>query len=89
MKRAGVGLIFAEKECLPNKFIFLILEVGFMLIVRRIILATIVLALSVYAMVTDNYELSLYMLFFLELMMPYLRMNNNFSCIIHCNINKR
>ena len=85
MKQAGVGLIFAEKECLPNR----LLEVGFMLIVRRIILATIVLALSVYARVTDNYELSLYMLFFLELMMPYLRMNNNFSCIIHCNINKR
>jgi Protein of unknown function (DUF3953) len=33
--------------------------------VIRIVLAIIVLGLSVYAMVTDNYELSPYMLFFL------------------------
>ena len=45
------------------------LEVEKLLIVMRIILAIIVLVLSVYAMVTDNHELSPYMLFFLGLMM--------------------
>ncbi len=45
------------------------LEVEKLLIVMRIILAIIVLVLSVYAMVTDNQELSPYMLFFLGLMM--------------------
>ena len=47
----------------------LLLEVEKLLIVMRIILAIIVLVLSVYAMVTDNQELSPYMLFFLGLMM--------------------
>jgi hypothetical protein len=45
------------------------LEVEKLLIVMRIILAIIVLVLSAYAMVTDNQELSPYMLFFLGLMM--------------------